>query len=146
MNQPFIVLSVEDNPDDQVILEKAFRKAGLPNVLRSVGDGEAATTYLVGSAPFEDRSRYPRPTLILLDLKLPKKSGLSVLEWVRSLPEFRTIPVIILTSSMEPSDLRRAYELGVTSYMVKPTGFDEMLALIKGITTYWFGLNKWPPK
>ena len=139
------MLSVEDNPDDQVILDRAFRKAGLPNALRSVGDGEAATAYLLGHAPFDDRSRYPLPTLILLDLKLPKQSGLKVLEWLKSRPELRIVPVIILTSSKEPSDLRRAYELGVTSYMVKPTGFDELLALIKGITTYWFGLNKWPP-
>jgi CheY-like chemotaxis protein len=146
MDHPFIVLSVEDNSDDQVILDRAFRKAGLPNALKSVGDGEAATAYVLGNAPFDDRSRYPLPALILLDLKLPKQSGLKVLEWLKSRPELRIVPVIILSSSKEPSDLRRAYELGVTSYMVKPTGFDEMLALVKGITMYWFGLNKWPPK
>jgi CheY-like chemotaxis protein len=146
MDHPFIVLSVEDNPDDQLILELAFRRAGLPNALRSVQDGDQATAYLLGSAPFADRSRFPIPDVILLDLKLPKKSGLSVLEWIKTWPEFRNVPVIILTSSKEPSDLRRAYELGVTSYMVKPTGFDEMLALVKAVTTYWFGLNLWPPK
>jgi DNA-binding response OmpR family regulator len=65
---------------------------------------------------------------------------------MKSRPELRSVPVIVLSSSKEPSDLRRAYDLGVTSYMVKPTGFDELLALVKGVTTYWFGLNKWPPK
>jgi CheY-like chemotaxis protein len=140
----FIMLLVEDDPNDILLIQRAFAKACLVNPLKVVRDGEEALNYLSGSGEFADRGRYPLPSLILLDLKLPRKSGLEILQWLRQQPNLKHIPVIVLTSSKESSDVSRAYDLGANSYLVKPVGFEGLLELVKSIGMYWMILNKTP--
>jgi CheY-like chemotaxis protein len=140
----FTILLVEDDPNDIVLIQRAFAKAALVNPLRIVRDGEEAILYLGGSQDYADRGKYPLPSLILLDLKLPRKSGLEVLEWLRQQPSLRHVPVIVLTSSKEMRDINRAYELGANSYLVKPVGFEGLLEMVRAIGMYWVILNKGP--
>jgi CheY-like chemotaxis protein len=140
----FIMLLVEDDPNDILLIQRAFAKACLVNPLKVVRDGEEALNYLAGSGEFSDRGRFPLPSLILLDLKLPRKSGLEILQWLRQQPSLKHIPVIVLTSSKESSDVSRAYDLGANSYLVKPVGFEGLLELVKSIGMYWMILNKTP--
>ena len=135
---------VEDNLDDVTLIQRAFRKAGIGNPIHSVGDGDQALAYLSGVSEFADRVQYPLPALILLDLKLPRKSGLEVLSWLRAQPELRKIPVTVLTSSRENTDVNRAYEAGANSYLVKPVEFSALLELIKTLNLYWLFLNEHP--
>ena len=113
------ILLVEDSPDDALLIQRAFRKANLANSIQLVRDGEEAVAYLKGDPPFSDRSQYPLPVLMLLDLKLPRRSGLEVLEWVRQDGPLKRLPVVVLTSSRESVDVNRAYDLGVNSYRYK---------------------------
>jgi len=138
------ILAVEDSDDDVALISRAFRKAAISNPLRFVSDGEQAVDYLKGEGQFSDRQRSPLPSLILLDLKLPRKSGLEVLEWVRSQPVLKRIPIVVLTSSKQSSDLERAYDLGVNSYLVKPVAFDDLLEMIKALKLYWIHFNEIP--
>ena len=138
------ILVVEDEPNDVLLLQRAFKKAALTHPVQIVGDGEAAVDYLAGHNAFADRERYPLPTLMLLDLKLPRKSGLEVLAWVRAQPGLRRLPVVVLTSSKEPPDVTRAYDLGVNSYLVKPAAFDTLLEMIKALGAYWLTHNEAP--
>ena len=140
----FIMLLVEDDPNDILLIQRAFAKACLVNPLKVVRDGEEALNYLAGSGEFADRGRFPLPSLILLDLKLPRKSGLEILQWLRQQPALKHIPVIVLTSSKESSDVSRAYDLGANSYLVKPVGFEGLRELVKSIGMYWMILNKTP--
>jgi CheY-like chemotaxis protein len=127
------ILAVEDNPDDLYLLESALEKADLKHQVQIVRDGRAATDYLEGVGPYADRDRYRPPSLVLLDLKLPRKSGMEVLAWMRERQESERIPVIILTASNKEEDVRLAYALGAFSYHVKSIGFNDLLALIRNI-------------
>jgi CheY-like chemotaxis protein len=138
------ILVVEDNPDDVMLLQRAFRKANLINPLRVVADGQAALDYLAGRAPYDDREEYPLPALVLLDLKLPKLGGHEVLDWIRAQPGLRRIPVAVLTSSRESPDINRAYDLGANSYLAKPVDFDSLLDMVKTLQLYWMILNERP--
>jgi len=138
----FTILLVEDNPDDVHFVQRAFSKVSLVNPLKVVRDGREALDYLQGKDDYADRKRYPLPSLVLLDLKLPRKSGLEVLEWIRQQAAYKNLPVIVLTSSTESADLNRAYELGANSYLVKPVGFDGLLEMVKSIGMYWMILNR----
>ena len=139
MNSGAAILVVEDNPDDRALLARAFRKAGIAMPLRFAMDGDEAVAYLdraLGEAPEAG------PAVVLLDLKLPRRSGFEVLEWIKAHPVLRRVPVIILTSSRENVDLRRAYDLGANSYLVKPARSDELLRMVEQIHAYWLGLNQ----
>ena len=138
------ILLVEDNPNDVLLIRRAFNKVAVPNPLNVVGDGEKAIDYLSGAGDYADRGRYPLPLFILLDLKLPRKSGHEVLGWLRAQPVLRRIPVVILTSSSIPADLERSYDAGVNSYLVKPVNFDELRELIDMVRRYWIGANHKP--
>jgi CheY-like chemotaxis protein len=140
----FPILLVEDSPDDALLIQRAFRKANLANPVELVRDGEDAVTYLSGAAPYEDRERFPLPVFMLLDLKLPRRSGLEVLAWVREQPALRRLPVVVLTSSRESVDVNRAYDLGVNSYLTKPVGFEALLEMVKNVNLYWLVLNENP--
>jgi CheY-like chemotaxis protein len=138
----FVLLLVEDDPDHVLLIQRALARASLVNPLKIVRDGEEAIQYLSGSGEYDDRARYPLPSLILLDLKLPRKSGLEVLEWIRKHPTLKLLPVVVLTSSSESRDVERAYALGVNSYLVKPVRFEDLLEMVKSIGMYWMILNK----
>ncbi|MBU1979206.1 MAG: response regulator, partial [Gammaproteobacteria bacterium] len=136
------ILLVEDDTNDVLLFRRAYRKCKLTNPLQIVGDGEAAQDYLAGSGKYADREAYPLPALVLLDFKLPRKSGLEVLAWMRSQTGLKRMPVVALTSSRERSDVNRAYDLGINSYLVKPVAFDNLMQLVKALGLYWMILNE----
>ena len=132
----YTVLHVEDEPTDRMIVSSAFKRAA-PNVLlKAVTDGEQAIAYLSGQGAFANRELNPLPLLVLLDIKLPRKSGLEVLEWMRKQPELKSMPVLMLTSSSESNDLDRAYALGANSYLVKTVDLSAMREIVRGIGEY----------
>jgi CheY-like chemotaxis protein len=141
-NQP--ILLVEDEENDVMLLQRAFRRAGMVNPLQVVRHGDDAVAYLEGTGEFTDRAKYPLPVLVLLDLKLPRRTGLEVLEWVKERPGLKKIPIVVLTSSKNDSDVDRAYELGANSYLVKPVSFETLLELVKSLELYWLVLNERP--
>lgn len=141
---PYTILLVEDDPNDVLLIQRAFRKANLVNSLEVVRDGEEAVVYLAGEGPYADRERFPLPVLMLLDLKLPRKAGLEVLGWLRQQPSLKRLPVVVLTSSRETADINRAYELCANSYLVKPVAFDALLEMVKTLNMYWLVLNQRP--
>jgi len=140
----FTVLLVEDDPNDVLLVQRAFRRAGLPKP-QALGDGEQALSYLSGQGDFADRGRHPLPTLVLLDLKMPRMGGFEVLRWLRARPDgLRLLPVAVLTSSAENPDIQRAYEAGANSYLVKPPAFDDLQRMIEALGLYWQGHNRGP--
>ncbi|MFY7807043.1 MAG: response regulator [Limnoraphis robusta] len=135
---------VEDDANDILFVQRAFRQANLTNALHIVKDGDQAIDYLIGNNEYANRDLYPIPVLILLDLKLPRLSGLEVLEWIKKHPSLRRIPVVVLTSSKENIDVNRAYDIGANSYLVKPVKFETLTQMIEIIDAYWLKLNQYP--
>jgi CheY-like chemotaxis protein len=144
MNGKPIILHVEDDPNDVLLVELAFKKAALSCVLNVVNDGEEAIQYLSATEANDDGQRNPVPTLLLLDVKLPRRSGMEVLAWIRGRDDLRRVPVVMLTSSNQPSDVNRAYDLGVNSYLVKPSALDELVQMVKKLSAYWLEMNVKP--
>jgi CheY-like chemotaxis protein len=142
MNPSAVVLLVEDRTDDVLLILRAFERAGISNPLQVVKSGEEALQYLQGSLRFADRSRYPLPQLILLDLKLTGMDGFEVLNWIRQESDIRSVPVLVLTSSDRIQDVNRAYNLGANSFLVKPLEFENYAALGKLLRTYWLQTAK----
>jgi CheY-like chemotaxis protein len=142
--QAFTILHIEDDPDDILLVHDAFAEVPNGHRLEVAQDGEEALAYLCGRGAYADRHAHPFPSLILLDLKLPRKSGLEVLEWLRHRPETKRIPVVVLTSSENLKDVERAYDLGVNSYLVKPVDYAALGAMVKSIAAYWIKLNRNP--
>jgi CheY-like chemotaxis protein len=138
------ILLVEDDPNDVLLIRRAFAKADIKNPVHTVEDGDAAVAYLAGEGTYADRDDHPLPGVVLLDLKLPRRSGLEVLEWVRQSPALRRLPIVVLTSSRESADVNRAYDLGANSYLVKPVGFDALTELVRILQGYWVGWNEKP--
>jgi len=134
------ILWVEDDPDDVHLIGRAIRKAGLeaPALVR---DGQEALAYLSGSGPYADRSLYPFPTLVLLDLKLPKMSGFEVLQWIREHEETSRIPVVMFTSSKERPDVDRAYSLGANAYLLKSVDHEQLVEALKRVRAFWLEIN-----
>jgi CheY-like chemotaxis protein len=139
------ILLVEDDPDDALLAERAFRRTNVANPLRVVADGDEAVAYLAGEGRFADREANPLPVLVLLDLKLPRRSGFEVLEWLRAEPGLERLPVVVLTSSRETTDIDRAYELGANSYVVKPVDFASLMEIAHVLHIYWLIVNE-PPR
>ncbi len=134
LNQP--ILLVEDNPMDVELTKRAFSKRNLTNPIQVARDGEEALAYFT-----EWESGEPTPIIILLDIKMPRVDGLEVLRQLKSHPKFKTIPVIMLTSSAEDQDIKMAYQLGANSYIVKPVDFDKFMEVAAHIELYWMVLN-----
>lgn len=131
------VLLVEDDSADVLFMRRAWKLAGHPVSLVVVDDGEKAVEYLSGAGPYADRDKYPFPSLVVLDLKIPLLPGLDVLAWIRQNPGIRNLPVVVLTSSEEPGDVSRARELGVSDYFLKPTQFDALLEIVRSLKDRW---------
>lgn len=138
------ILLVEDDENDVMLLQRAFRRAAIINPLQVVRHGDDAVAYLEGTGEFADRRLHPLPVLMLLDLKLPRRTGLEVLQWVKERDGVKKIPIIVLTSSKNDDDVNRAYELGANSYVVKPVSFETLLELVKSLELYWLVLNERP--
>ena len=138
------LLLIEDDSNDVLLIQRAFERIRFNVPMSVVSDGDSAVGYLQGTEEYGDRLQHPLPSLILLDLKLPRRSGLEVLEWLRAQPHLRRIPVIALTASREEADVDKAYEAGINSYVVKPSTFDGLFEMAKSIERYWIQLNQYP--
>jgi CheY-like chemotaxis protein len=133
------ILHVEDNPDDVMLMNLAFSRAGITARLHVVSDGDEAITALENGA-----LNGGPPVCVLLDVKLPRVSGLEVLAWIREQPHLRRLPVILLTSSSQTADINRAYDLGANSFLVKPPDLDSLTQLVKTVAHYWVQTNVRP--
>jgi CheY-like chemotaxis protein len=142
MNKNHRVLLVEDNPDDIFFIQRMFRKKGLDQCLRILTDGQQAMDYLGASGPFEDRGANPLPELVLLDLQLPYYTGLQILDWLKSRPELSELPVIILSSSTQKSDIETAISLGARSYHVKPSNPEELSGFVDTLREKYLAENR----
>jgi two-component system response regulator len=140
------ILLIEDNPSDVDLTKRALEKGRIANELIVASDGEEALDYLFGKGEYAGRDRFELPTLTLLDLKLPKVSGLDVLRKIRSEPSTRRMPVVILTSSREEQDISAGYDFGVNSYIRKPVDFEHFVQSVAQLGLYWLVLNEEPPR
>ncbi len=138
------ILLAEDDSNDALLIQRAFEKAGMGRMLRTVSDGEQAIDYLRGHGKYADREHFPTPFMVLLDLKMPGTDGFEVLQWIRNEPALKRLLVVVLTSSNFQPDVDRAYDLGANSYLVKPVRFEEMLSMIQRFEVYWTEINRTP--
>jgi CheY-like chemotaxis protein len=138
---PITILQVDDDNNDIVLFRHACERAGVSFDVQSVEDGDRAISYLSGADQFANRQQYPLPRLMLLDLKMPRLNGFDVLAWVRDHQQFSAMPVVVLSSSNHDADVKRAYDLGANSYLVKPVGFDALVQIVKSLNQYWLSLN-----
>lgn len=141
--EPVEVLLVEDNPADVQLMREMLEESKILTSLHVVMDGEEALDYLHRREGFADA---PRPDMILLDLNLPKKSGLVVLEAIKEDPDLRRTPVVVMTTSEEEKDILESYDHHANSYVTKPLDFEQFLDVMKAIEGFWFGIVKFPPK
>lgn len=135
--EPKTILLVEDNPDDEKLTLRAMRQSDIPNIVVVAHDGAQAIEYVHGA----ENSPHRMPALILLDLKLPKVSGLEVLEKLRNDSRTSTLPIVVLSSSDEERDIQQSYLLGANSYIRKPVDFDEFIDSVKQLGMYWLSIN-----
>lgn len=144
MTQTVEILLVEDNPEDVELTLRAFRRHKLSNQIAVCKDGVEALDYLFGTGPHAGRNIENAPKVVLLDLKLPRVSGLEVLKKIKADERTQRVPVVVLTSSKEERDLIDSYRLGVNSYIVKPVDFEQFTAAVQQIGLYWLLLNQAP--
>ncbi len=140
-----VILLVEDNPDDELLTLRAFKRHHIANPVVVAHDGAEALAYLFGAGAQAGRDGHDLPALILLDLKLPRVDGLEVLRRPRAEPRTKHIPVVILTTSSEQQDLLESYQLGANSYVRKPVDFDQFTEAARQLGRYWLVLNEAPP-
>jgi CheY-like chemotaxis protein len=131
------ILLAEDDENDIFLMGRAFDRAGIPNRLMVVHNGQEAIDYLAGNGNYAQREKYPLPGLMLLDLKMPWMDGFDVLTWLRSHRQFDTLPVVVLTSSKLQSDVDKSRQLGVYDYRVKPHAFDDLVHLLDDVRKCW---------
>ncbi len=146
MDKPAHILLVEDNRMDVELTLDAFHEAKLLNTIHVASNGQEALDYLFGRGQYADRNTFPKPNLVLLDLKLPGIDGFEVLRQIKSTPILKRLPVVILTSSKEEGDRALSYDHGANSYLVKPVSFDGFMGVVRQIEGYWLSLNVAPPE
>ena len=140
--EPIRILLVEDNPSDAEMTMRALRKNKIANKIVHLKDGAEALDFIFATGEYKGRNMGNKPKVILLDLKMPKVDGIEVLRKVKSDERTKTIPIVILTSSKEDPDIRKCYELGVNSYIVKPVGFENFTKTVSELGLYWLLLNQ----
>jgi CheY-like chemotaxis protein len=136
------ILYAEDEENDVFFLRRAFQQANISHPLVVVSDGQEAIDYCCGSGRYMNRSEHPLPCLLLLDLNMPRKSGIEVLEWIRKESPVCTLPVIVLTSSLQDTDINRAYIHGANAYVAKPSQPEGLIAVAKTVKDFWLTLNR----
>lgn len=144
--KPITILLADDDPDDRLLTKQALEENRLANDLRFVENGEELIDYLSRRGKFSNPADSPRPGIILLDLNMPKKDGREALEEIKSNPELRQIPVVILTTSKAEEDIYRTYNLGVNSYISKPVTFEGLVEVMRTLGKYWFEIVELPPE
>jgi CheY-like chemotaxis protein len=139
-----VILLVDDNPHDVVLIRLAFRKVGIIDTIQLVKDGAEAIRYINGEEPYADRVKYPAPTLLLLDLKMPGANGFEVLRSIRSQEHLDPLVVVVMSGSKDDGDIQRAYDLGANSYLVKPTKFEDLVKMMESLKDYrnWQGRGR----
>ncbi len=145
MKREHSVLVVEDNADDVLFIRRALKKTGIDVPVTVVGDGDTALDYLLGRGGYADRDEHPLPTLVLLDLKLPRRGGLEVLEALRPEAVRSQLIVVVLSGSNDSNDIRRAYAAGANSYLVKPILPASLNELVHRLSLYWLVSNEPAP-
>lgn len=140
------ILLVEDNPDDVALTLRAFKRSHLMNPVVVVRDGVEALDFLFARGAYASRAEAPLPTLVILDLKLPRLDGLGVLKALRAAPQTMLLPIVVLTSSKEEQDVVASYAFGANSYVRKPVDFIEFVEAVKVLGIYWLALNQVPPR
>ena len=136
------VLYIEDEPDDVFFLDRAWKQAGVANPLIVLKNAQQALDYLAGQGPYADRAQHPLPCLLLLDIKLPAKSGLEVLKWVRQNPGLNSLKAVILSASEHPAELALARSLGVSDYIVKPSLPTSLAEIVRDHKAAWLGTEE----
>lgn len=139
-----IILLVEDNADDEALTIRALEKNSVRNRVVVARDGVEALDYLFAKGSYEGKKEHELPTVVLLDLKLPRVDGFDVLKHMRENPNTRRIPVVVLTTSSEDNDIEKSYDLGANSYIRKPVDFSKFLETVKNLGLYWLLLNESP--
>jgi CheY-like chemotaxis protein len=140
------ILMAEDDPGDQMLLQKALEASHFLNEMHFVRDGEELLDYLYHRGLYSEPAKAPRPGLILLDLNLPKLDGRQVLANIKADANLRRIPVVVLTASQQQLDIHRSYELGASSYLTKPMQFESLVELMQTLRAYWFDIVELPPE
>jgi CheY-like chemotaxis protein len=141
MNPSLPLLLVDDNDDDIFFTKQAIKHAQITHPVQAVSDGQEAIDYLNGTGKFKDRAAYPLPLLVLLDLKMPRKGGLEVVQWIRQQPSLKTIVIVILTTSLERSDVDKAYQFGANSFLQKPSNTEVLADMMIALKDYWLTHN-----
>jgi len=144
--QSIVILMAEDDPDDRLLTREALGEAHLVNEIRFVEDGVELLDYLYHRENFADPSKSPRPGLILLDLNMPRKDGREALQEIKSDPDLRRIPVVVLTTSRAEEDVVRSYDLGVSGYVTKPVTLVGLINVMRALGHYWFEIVELPPE
>ncbi len=142
--KPIEILFIEDNPHEAELTIRSLKKHNLANRLKHIADGPEALDFIFSQGIYADRKESQNPKLILLDLKLPKMSGLEILRQIKTNEQTKTIPVVVLTSSKEEMDVAESYRLGANSYIVKPVNFESLNEAVKQLGLYWLLLNQNP--
>ena len=131
------IMVVDDDPNDLILIERAFRAIGVGNPIHTINGGREAIAYMMGEGKYADRTAYAYPTFITTDLKMPGADGFAVLEHLKNNPEWAVIPTIVLTSSRDLDDIKKAYMLGASSYHVKPSSAEQLRHQLKVLHDYW---------
>lgn len=139
-----LALYAEDDENDAELMRRTFLRAGMENELRIVPNVNEAIHYLSGNGIFADREKFPTPLMLLTDLKMPGKSGFQLMRWVRDHPEFKRMPIVVLTSSRHDPDIQRAYATGANSFLIKPPTVQKLTALLENLNSYWLHLDEIP--
>ena len=137
MDSDLTILIAEDNEHDVLLLERVLAKLRATHSIQIVGNGAEAIEYLLGIGKYHDRTRYPFPAIIVTDLKMPQTSGFELLQWLRNHAQFSSIPTIILSSSGDLHEVKRAYELGANAYLVKPNQLDDLETVLRSTLDFW---------
>lgn len=131
------ILVVEDDPNDQMLLLRGFKKIGMTGPIFAVGDGIEAIEYMMGEGKFADRQKFPYPTFIITDLKMPRSDGFAVLEFLKGNPDWAVIPTVVFSSSSDPDDIKKSYMLGASSYHIKPGNTEALTHQLLVLHAYW---------
>lgn len=137
MKADFLILVAEDDENDAFILQRALKKAGIADPVRVVVDGQQAIDYLAGMGKYQDRQQHPLPDLAIFDIKMPRKDGFDALRWTREQDHLQDLPVMMLTSSGETCDIKKAYELGANAYLIKRAEINQLSMELGKACAFW---------